>query len=116
MSHKISHPNISYSWGKYLTNTFSVSFSNTSEIPPRGSTEEFITEHYFGFTKNGSETIKYKVNHPQWKVSTIVSYAINVNFSEVFGNEFAFLNSSVPENVCYAVGSKVCVSFPSKLA
>jgi len=115
MSHKISHPNISYSWGKYLTNTFSVSFSNTPEIPQRGSTEEFITEHYFGFTKNGSETIRYKVNHPQWKVSGIESYSIKVNFSEVCGDEFAFLNSSVPENVCYAVGSKVGVSFPSKL-
>ena len=28
---------------------------------------EFITEHYFGYTKNGKKTFEYEVTHPKWK-------------------------------------------------
>ena len=31
-----------------------------------GSHEEFITEHYWGYTARSQGTLEYQVEHPQW--------------------------------------------------
>lgn len=77
--------------------------------------EEFITEHYLGFTKHPGGTIQYEVFHPQWEVSVTGDYQIKVDFGENYGDDFAFLNHEEPASVCYASGSDVSVSFPSRL-
>jgi uncharacterized protein len=33
-----------------------------------GSQEEFITEHYWGYTACGERTSEYRVEHPRWKI------------------------------------------------
>ena len=113
MDHKIEHSSVSYSWGN--DNSFQVSYSENPSIPSSGSVEEFISEHYYGFTKNGTKTIKYYVTHPQWKVAPASSHSINVNFESNYGNPFSFLNNTNPSSVFYAQGSEVSVSFPSRL-
>jgi len=115
MSHLINSEEVHYYWGENNKNSFSVKHGVKPDIPVAGSIEEFITEHYFGFTKNGDSTIKYYVTHPQWKVSVAEDYEIKVDFPKVYGDDFSFLNKMKPVNVCYAVGSEVSVSFPSKL-
>ena len=42
-------------------------FDKQDDIEPN-SLEEFIYEHYYGFTKvSARETWEYKVNHPRWQ-------------------------------------------------
>jgi len=115
MSHKIENMNVNFAWGKTLESSFSVSIINHPAFPTKDSLEEFITEHYLGYTKHPRGTIQYEVFHPQWKVSTTDDYQIQVDFGENYGDDFAFLNHDKPANVCYAAGSDVSVSFPTRL-
>lgn len=74
------------------------------------SEAEFITEHYFGYTKvNNEKTFEYKVKHPRWQQYKVVNHQIDANFGEVYGNEFDFLNHQKPISVMLAVGSEISV-------
>ncbi len=77
-----------------------------------GSVEEFIFEHYYGYTKvNSKITEEYKVNHPRWCVNRVVNYSIDCDFSAMYGRNFSFLNHQVPESVIFAEGSAVSIDW-----
>jgi uncharacterized protein YqjF (DUF2071 family) len=115
MSHHLDHPSVDYAWGKELESSFGVRIVGQPAFPAAGSLEEFITEHYLGFTKHPGGTIQYEVLHPQWEVAAIEDHQIKVDFGENYGDDFAFLNHEEPANICYAAGSDVSVSFPTRL-
>ncbi|MCP5535948.1 MAG: DUF2071 domain-containing protein [Akkermansiaceae bacterium] len=115
MSHKIAPPNIEYTWGANLMSRIAINLTNKPARPASGSIEEFITEHYLGFTKHPGGTIQYEVFHPQWEVATVTDSQIDVDFAMNYGEDFAFLNDATPVNLCYTKGSDVSVSFPSRL-
>lgn len=75
-----------------------------------GSHEEFITEHYWGYTKlrNGL-TSEYEVVHPRWEMYPVKRYALEVDFGKVYGAQFAFLSDQQPDSVILAEGSEVTV-------
>ena len=75
-----------------------------------GSEEEFITEHYWGYTKRSrGNTSEYGVQHPRWSVYPVQSFNIEANFAQLYGPEFAPLNDSTPASVLLAEGSAVSV-------
>lgn len=75
-----------------------------------GSEEEFITEHYWGYTRlNKSLTAEYGVEHPRWQMYKVDSYEIDVDFADVYGPDFAFLNHQAPASVMLAEGSDILV-------
>jgi uncharacterized protein len=75
-----------------------------------GSEEEFITEHYWGYTRLGNgNTSEYEVVHPRWEIYPVESFAIHVDFAHVYGTEFAVLNTTRPHNMLLAEGSEVTV-------
>lgn len=62
-----------------------------------GSIEEFIFEHYYGYTKiNSHRSQEYKVNHPRWKVNKVIDYSIHCDFTSMYGKEFSFLKNQNP--------------------
>lgn len=72
-----------------------------------GSIEEFITEHYWGYTKiNEQLTSEYGVEHPVWKVYDIKDYFIDVDFGANYGPQFGFLNHEKPTSVLLAEDQK----------
>jgi uncharacterized protein YqjF (DUF2071 family) len=74
------------------------------------SEEEFITEHYWGYTKiQEQKTSEYEVSHPSWVTYNIIDYQINVDFSKVYGENFGFLNNHKPASVFLAEGSEIMV-------
>jgi uncharacterized protein len=74
------------------------------------SEAEFITEHYFGYTKyNASKTIEYEVTHPRWKQLEVKKLDLDVNFKSTYGNEFAFLQNLKPTSVIFAIGSDITI-------
>jgi hypothetical protein len=79
-------------------------------VPAEGSHEEFIIEHYWGYTKRGNgRTDEYKVEHPKWELYDTRHVKIRVNFAGWYGKEFAFLKGVIPYSVLLAKGSEIAV-------
>lgn len=75
-----------------------------------GSEEEFITEHYWGYAKDGEmKSSEYEVTHPQWKTYPINRHSIDIDFGAIYGDEFTILNDRKPDSVMLAEGSEITV-------
>lgn len=93
-------------------NHLSVNSTNKKEQMLPGSIEEFIFEHYYGYTKINSQlSQEYQVNHPRWQVKKVIDYSIHCDFTSMYGKEFSFLNKQTPDNVIFAEGSPVTVNW-----
>jgi uncharacterized protein len=79
------------------------------EIFP-GTEEEFITEHYWGYTRlNPNQTSEYQVEHPRWQIYPVKTYDINVRFDALYGSQFGFLKNVRPAYIMLAEGSEITV-------
>jgi len=102
---------VQYKWkkkGKW--NSFKIEASiEKFKIEPK-SEIEFITEHYWGYAKvNQNKTNEYEVTHPKWETYEVKDYNIDVDFAEVYGQEFGILSSIPPTSVMLAEGSEITV-------
>ncbi len=78
----------------------------------KDSFEEFILEHYFGYTKiDNFKTEEYKIHHARWDTNKITNYKINCDFDKMYGNHFSFLNTVQPHSVFLAEGSPVWIEW-----
>ena len=85
------------------------------DIKPE-SEEEFITEHFWGYTKiSNTITSEYEVAHPRWQIYPIRNYEVNVDFATVYGPDFAFLQDVKPLSVYLAEGSEILVKQGAKI-
>ncbi|MCB0401112.1 MAG: DUF2071 domain-containing protein [Flavobacteriales bacterium] len=102
---------VTYTW--YIgnrENTIAVLAGNSKQHFAPGSDADFITEHYWGYTKISPEkTSEYEVKHPAWEVYSVKKAAINVDFGMTYGEEFEFLNDRQPVSVMLAEGSEISV-------
>ena len=83
--------------------------SQKKSLPMRmNSIEEFIAEHYWGYTKyNETRTHEYEVHHPRWEIFQVLNYTVDCDFSGIYGDQFSFLSKSTPSSVFMAKGSEV---------
>ncbi len=104
---------IQYEWKvKSKWNSIKVEASATKEKMEFGSIEEFIFEHYFGYTKvNTEHSIEYKINHPSWEINKVNNYQIDCDFDAFYGNDFKVLNTTIPHSVLLAEGSAIDVDW-----
>lgn len=114
MSHTWLHAGhewtVAYHWGKGLHNCLRVVTGDTPRDIAAGSEEEFITEHYWGYTRlNGRKTAEYEVTHPRWRVYDTKDHSIQVDFAGVYGTAFDFLKNVQPVSVFLAEGSAIQV-------
>lgn len=99
------------SWNSFLVTTLSAQ----NEIIP-DSEEEFITEHYWGYTKVKDQlTSQYQVAHPRWDVYEVKDFKIDVEFGDLYGKDFSFLKTQIPDSVMLAEGSKISVHSGTKI-
>jgi uncharacterized protein YqjF (DUF2071 family) len=83
---------------------------------PTDSEAEFITEHYWGYTRITEQiTYEYQVTHPRWQCYPVLDYHIEVDFAQVYGAPFALLNDLSPHSVMLAEGSAITVEARRKL-
>jgi uncharacterized protein len=107
---------VEYRWNHRGWNSLSVTAGLVKESISPGCEEEFITEHYWGYTRlNATKTSEYGVEHPRWEVYPVSGYQVNVNFGEVYGRNFEFLNNRKPDSVMLAEGSEIIVRGGSAL-
>jgi len=116
-SHRIeSHPGnlfVEYSWNLGgRSHSIAVNANPTPiDIAP-GSEEEFITEHYWGYTKRADDsTSAYEVRHQRWQTYKLhgEKYRIAVDMGILYGPAFAFLTDEWVTSVLLAEGSAVSV-------
>lgn len=97
-------------------NSIKVTRGDKLGVPAADSHEEFIVEHYWGYTKRGEKrTDEYKVEHAKWDLYATRHPRIKVNFAGWYGKEFAFLKDETPYSVLLAKGSEISVSFGQKI-
>jgi len=108
---------VSYHWKlQNEWNDFSVTAINSRNIIKDGSEEEFITEHYWGYTQLKDRcTSEYGVEHPKWEVYPVVDSTINVSFGKLYGEQFNFLDAQAADSVMLAEGSEICVRSMNKI-
>ena len=91
----------------------------TEKIPTAitiNSEAEFITEHYFGYTKIDPEiTFEYEVQHPRWEQFEVLNYNVAIDFRKTYGRDFEFLQNTNPTSVFLAKGSDIKVKNKRKL-
>jgi len=80
-----------------------------NEIKP-GSKEEFITEHFWGYSSaNKNKTGEYEVVHPRWDIYSIENYKVDCQFKQLYGDDFDILDYLQPASVFLAEGSPVTI-------
>ncbi|MCX2574226.1 YqjF family protein [Pedobacter sandarakinus] len=101
---------VDYLWKNRHWHKFSVQANPVPVEMELGSEAEFITEHYWGYTKLGPDkTSEYGVQHPRWQVYNIKDYIIDVDFEINYGKDFSYLNNEKPCSVILAEGSEIKV-------
>ena len=102
---------VEYSW-KFGThwNRLKINTVGTSILPASGSHEEFITEHYWGYTRqNSGETLEYQVEHPSWRVTKAQDTELKCDVEALYGRDFVEFLSVPPFSAFIAEGSDVVV-------
>jgi uncharacterized protein YqjF (DUF2071 family) len=80
-----------------------------------GSLEEFISEHYWGYTRQrDGSTIEYQVTHPQWTVSSGTAH-VDADLVGMYGAAIAG-HLRTPASCFIAPGSAITVLRPRHLA
>lgn len=100
-----------YHWQKQgKPQSFCMESSSKSNSIIPNSENEFITEHYWGYSKNSNfKTTQYQVTHPKWEVYDVISHKINTDFASNYGAEFGYLNQTEPKSVMLAEGSAITI-------
>jgi len=106
---------LSYSWGDKQENSVVVDAEEPCHSLEEDSLEEFILEHYWGYTRQADGgTIEYQVRHPKWKYGRVSHLEISENIRNFYGPDFTKTLSEVPSSVLIAKGSEISVSFPKR--
>lgn len=108
---------VEYRWKVRGDWNFLKASASTDKEPIRAGTEaEFITEHYWGYTKvNARKTSAYEVQHPKWNIHPVNSFTYNCAISELYGPEFVGPLTQNPTSVFLADGSEISVMNNSTL-
>lgn len=121
MKHAVTENNFSrkftYQWKQNNQwNTIQLETKLKQSAIELNSEAEFITEHYFGYTKcDKNTTFEYEVKHPRWEQFEIIKYKIDVDFETNYGKDFSFLIETKPVSVFLAKGSKITVENKRKI-
>jgi hypothetical protein len=115
MRHQVKLPgegegSVKYEWTHgNRWNGLSASIQGEAAYPLAGSVEEFIAEHYWGYTKQtDGSTIEYQVEHPPWRIWPATSVRYDCDVAAIYGKEFVpYLRE--PSSAFVADGSPIIV-------
>lgn len=81
-----------------------------------GSAEEFVAEHYWGYTpQRDGGTVEYQVAHPRWRVWAARDLTFDADVAGLYGPAFVESLGTAPHSAFVAEGSPVAVYFPRRL-
>lgn len=108
----------SYSW-KLSGRWNSLGAQTRGEPAPisPGSAEEFIFEHYWGYTRQrDGGTMEYQVEHPTWRVWQTESSSLDCDAGALYGPAFIEPLRAKPHSAFVADGSPVSVRRGGRVA
>jgi len=86
------------------------------ELPREGSLEQYITEHYWGYsTQRGEGSLEYHLSHVPWQVWVSTTAGFEGDASGLYGVELGRVLQGHPSCAFIADGSPVTVSNGRKL-
>ena len=102
---------VGYEWkNKHQWNKLGVVADPISKLIAEGSKEEFITQHFWGYSSTRKKgTVEYEVAHPKWESYAVKNYEVNCDFEGLYGPSFGYLSQTNPESVMLAEGSEIAV-------
>jgi len=109
---------VSYRWTlEGRSNHLSLSAGCAPQPLAPGSEEEFIAEHYWGYSvqRNGG-TSEYNVQHPPWRVATATHTELDCDVGRVYGRVFEEPLRASPVSAFLADGSDVAVFHGVRIA
>jgi len=81
-----------------------------------GSEAEFITEHYWGYTRQrDGGTVEYQVTHPRWRTWTVGAAVVQGELAALYGAELGAVLQRPPNSAFLAEGSAIAVHQPERL-
>ncbi len=108
---KADELNVSYHW-RFLgrENFVRVSVRGEPRKIEAGSEEEFITEHYWGYTRRRKgPSLEYQVAHPAWRVWSANESQLDCDVVRLYGRQFAESLQAPPSSAFLVDGSEVTV-------
>lgn len=102
---------VEYAWcGADAWSRLRMQTDGAPALPAAGSEEQFITEHYWGYSvqKNGG-TAEYRVSHPSWRVWRGKGASFEGDATQLYGRELGAVVLRSPSSAFLAEGSAVTV-------
>lgn len=102
---------LEYTWrlnGEW--NKLGVTAVGTPELAIAESEAEFVTEHYWGYTRQrDGGTVEYEVTHSAWHIWTAHTAVLSADVRHLYGAEFVEALAASPASAFVADGSTVVV-------
>jgi uncharacterized protein len=100
-----------YNWR--LDGSWCKLYARASDVARRAeerSLEQFITEHYWGYSRQGNgSALEYHVSHPPWNISKAAEAGFDGDVTSLYGTELARTLQRTPHSAFIADGSSVVV-------
>ena len=78
--------------------------------PDNTAIEHFLMEQKWGFGRTrAGQMLRYEVEHLPWHIYTVGSYALDMDFAALYGQEWAVLSEIEPRSIIFSPGSPVTV-------
>ena len=102
---------IEYSWkAKQLLFRIHAQTQGTSSLAANGSLEQFISEHYWGYSRRrDGRSLEYHVAHEPWRIWRASNAAFEGDGAALYGSDFGSVLSWPPRSAFIADGSAVLV-------
>ena len=113
MAHRIrineSQMEVEYSWQSGNEQCkLQARASGTPSFPSEGSLQQFITEHYWGYSRQpNGHTVEYHVTHVPWNVWNATHAGFFGDPSDLYDDELAQVLTKAPASAFIADGSPV---------
>jgi uncharacterized protein YqjF (DUF2071 family) len=120
MKHDIEHVDlklkVEYSWRRGSKwETLKMSASGEPQDISAGSHAEFITEHYWGYTKVRAGCSEYRVEHPRWRIWNADHFEFQADIASLYGEQFAGTLKQTPRSAFIADGSPIQILLREQL-
>lgn len=111
MSHRIDSTTTEFGWRCNRNwNLIRIETEGAGSFPEIDSTEQFITEHYWGYSRQTDlGCLEYEVQHEPWRVWTAREARFEGDATSLYGPELAQILIASPDSAFLADGSPVTV-------
>jgi uncharacterized protein YqjF (DUF2071 family) len=121
MKHEIDHVDgklsVEYSWRRGRKwESLKMRAIGEPQTIPAGTHADFITEHYWGYTKIRSGCSEYRVEHPRWKIWNSDTFEFKADAATLYGEQSVEPLSTSPHSAFIAEGSPIQVLLREQLA